>query len=225
MSRGSVADRAPRPKASFERLETMFATPTPAQRILRIDSSMRVDGSTTRSLADQLIAKLADGAALSVTRRDLAAETPSVIDANWIAANFTEPADRTAEQKAALAESDALVAELQAADTIVIAAPIYNFGPPAALKAWIDQVARARVTFRYTPTGPEGLLSGKKAYLLVASGGTEAESAIDFTTPYLRHVLGFLGITDVTIVAADRQMADPESATRAGSAISALSGA
>jgi FMN-dependent NADH-azoreductase len=111
---------------------------------------------------------------------------------------------RSAAQRAALAESDALVAELAAADLLVIGVPIYNFGVPAALKAWVDMVARARLTFRYTENGPEGLLRGKRAYLVVASGGTAVGSEIDFATGYLRHVLGFLGIEDVQIIAADR---------------------
>ncbi len=86
---------------------------------------------------------------------------------------------------------------MQAADTLVIGLPIYNFGVPAALKAWVDQVARAGVTFRYTETGPKGLLTGKRAIIAVASGGTEAGSDVDFATGYIRHVLGFIGITDV----------------------------
>jgi len=90
------------------------------------------------------------------------------------------------------------------ADVLVIGVPIYNFGIPAALKAWVDMVARARLTFRYTEQGPEGLLRVKRAYLVVASGGTAAGSAVDFATGYLRHVLGFLGIDDVEIIAADR---------------------
>ena len=89
---------------------------------------------------------------------------------------------------------------------MVIGSPIYNFGVPAALKAWIDMIARARKTFHYTDNGPEGLLTGKKAYVLMASGGTEVGSEIDFASGYLRHVLGFIGIDDVTIIAADQQM-------------------
>jgi FMN-dependent NADH-azoreductase len=121
-------------------------------------------------------------------------------------ANFTAPDQRNALQRAALVESDALVAELMATDVLVIGVPIYNFGIPAKLKAWVDMVARARVTFRYTEDGPVGLLRGKRAYFVVASGGTAVGSAIDFATGYLRHVLGFLGIDDVEIVAADRVM-------------------
>jgi len=92
---------------------------------------------------------------------------------------------------------------LQAADTIVIAAPVYNFGPPATLKAWADLVARAGTTFQYTANGPEGLLTGKKAYLAIATGGTPVGADFDFMSRWLTFFLGFLGITDVAIVAAD----------------------
>ena len=125
----------------------------------------------------------------------------------WVGANFTPDEARTPEQRETLALSDTLIAELEAADTLVLGVPIYNFGVPAAFKAWIDLVARARKTFKYSETGPVGLLEGKTAYVVVASGGTAAGSEIDFATPYLRHVLGFLGIHDVTIIAADQLMA------------------
>ncbi len=105
--------------------------------------------------------------------------------------------------KAKLALSDSLVADLQEASHIVIASPIYNFSVPAVLKAWIDMVARARVTFRYTENGPEGLLKGKKAYLVIASGGVPLGSDMDYASTYLRHVMGFLGIDDVTLVNAN----------------------
>ena len=176
--------------------------------VLRVDGSGRTEGSVSRMLTDSLIERLsADGAA--VTTRDLADGVPLVNQA-WIAANFTPAEDRSDAQRHALSFSDALVAELQAADVVVIGAPIYNFGVPAALKAWIDLVARARITFRYTENGPEGLLTGKKAVIVVASGGTTVGSDIDFASGYLKHVLGFLGITDVETVAADQLMAGSE---------------
>ena len=173
--------------------------------ILQIHASMRVDGSQSRALSEALVGRLKAQGPVEVKVRDLAEPIPFVDDA-WIAANLTEAAARTDDQKSALAMSDQLVNELQWADTLVIGLPIYNFGPPAALKAWIDMVARARVTFRYGENGPEGLLTGKKAFLIVASGGTAIDSNIDFATPYMRHVLGFVGIHDVTVVAADRLM-------------------
>lgn len=172
-------------------------------RVLRVDASARGEGSITRHLADRLLAALAERADIAVASRDLAQGLPFV-DADWVAANFTDPAARTASQRETLAGSDALVDEVRGADVWVIATPIYNFGVPASLKAWIDQIARARLTFRYTDEGPEGLLVGKKVYILTATGGTEVGSAIDFATPWLKFVLGFLGVKDVEVVAADR---------------------
>lgn len=175
-------------------------------RVLRVDASARVEGSVSRQLADALLGELgARVPALSVARRDVAPGLPFV-DAAWVGANLADPEARTVTERDALAHSDALVAELMAADVLVIATPIYNFSVPASLKAWIDQVARARLTFRYGASGPEGLLSGKKAYVIATSGGTEVGSAIDFATPWLRFVLGFLGISDVEVIAADRGM-------------------
>jgi FMN-dependent NADH-azoreductase len=191
--------------------------------ILRIDASARNSGSTTRQLADQLVTRLVEqGYGSAVTRRDLALTPPALLTEAWVGANFTDDADRSDDQRAVLAHSDELIAELEAADTIVIGVPVYNFAIPAALKAWIDQIARARRTFRYTETGPEGLLTGKKAYLVVASGGVPVGSDYDFATGYLRHVLGFVGITDVTIIEAGQQMMDSEAVTRATAAIDQL---
>ncbi|MEL7465570.1 MAG: NAD(P)H-dependent oxidoreductase [Pseudomonadota bacterium] len=190
--------------------------------ILRIDASMRRDGSTTRMLSDEVIGALAPA---SVVVRDLA-DGVDLIDEAWIGANFTDPAERTDAQKATLAGSDALVEEVEAADTLVIGVPIYNFGVPAALKAWIDQIARAKRTFKYTENGPVGLLEGKTAYLVVASGGTAAGSEIDFATGYLKHVLGFVGVTDVHVIDASKQGAGADGAiARARTALPALAAA
>ena len=172
--------------------------------VLEIAASGRNDGSVSRMLSADLIGALEERqGSIELTRRDLGKGLPFVDEA-WISANFTAAEERSAEQRAVLAESDALVAELKAADVLVIGTPIYNFGIPAALKAWIDMVLRARLTFRYTENGPEGLLAGKKAYVVVASGGVPVDSAVDFATPYLRHALGFIGITDVDVIAADQ---------------------
>lgn len=178
-----------------------------ATAILRIDTSARSSGSVSRDLTDRVIARFPEA---TVTTRDLAPGLP-LIDETWVGANFTPAADRTPDQRAVLALSDELIAEVEAADTLVIGLPIYNFGVPATLKAWVDQVARAGVTFRYTENGPEGLLQGKRAIVIVASGGTRAGSEIDFATGYIRHVLGFVGITEVEFVTADRLALDPES--------------
>ena len=184
--------------------ETTRNTPL---KVLEVAASGRNDGSVSRMLSADLIGALEERhGSIELTRRDLKEALPFV-DESWINANFTAEEERSTEQRAVLAQSDALVAELRAADVLVIGAPIYNFGVPAALKAWIDMVARARLTFRYTENGPVGLLKGKRAYLAVASGGTAVGSEMDFATGYLRHILGFLGIDDVQIVAADRLMA------------------
>ncbi len=174
-------------------------------QVLRIDASGRQDQSSTRGLADNLINALADRySSVEVVSRDLALGMPHV-DQSWIEANFTPEEERSTDHQQRLSYSDRLVDEFKAADVIVIGVPIYNFGIPAALKAWVDMVARARLTFRYTGNGPEGLLKGKKAYLLVASGGVAVDSEADFATPYMRHVLGFLGITDIEVVTATQQ--------------------
>ena len=187
--------------------------------ILRIDSSARTDGSQTRAMLDRIEAKLGG----AVTRRDVGGEALPQISGTWVGANFTGADERSEDQKEALALSDALIAEVRAAGTLLIGVPIYNFGIPASLKAWIDLVARAGVTFRYTPEGPVGLLEGKRAIVAVASGGTEAGSPIDFATPYMRHVLGFIGIHDVQFVFHDRAMADADAAAaRAEEGIAAL---
>ena len=168
--------------------------------ILELNASGRQSGSVSRMLSAELVrAFQQQHANTAVARRDLAAGI-SFVDEDWIAAAF---AGDDADAKPGVAESDTLVAELVAADVLVIGTPIYNFAIPAALKAWLDQVARPRVTFRYTEDGSVGLLEGKKAYIVLASGGVPVGSPVDFATPYLRHMLGFLGISDVDIIAAD----------------------
>jgi len=190
-------------------------------RLLRLDASHRGDASVSRRLTDRIADRFSDAGA-EITERDLT-EGLCRIDGAWIGANFTDPDKRTDEQRARLSESDALVAELQAADVVLIGLPVYNFGVPAELKTWIDLVSRRQVTFRYTPEGPEGLLSDKRAIVAVASGSTGLGSEIDFVSGYLRHVLGFIGIRDVVFVAADRMALDGGGAMeRAEAAIEAL---
>ena len=168
---------------------------------LRIDTSARHAASHTRDLLDAYV-KTAGG---SVTERDVSEGLP-VVTEHWVAGAYTAPDQRTPEQREALALSDQLIAELRAADTVAIALPIYNFGVPASLKLWMDQVARAGVTFAYTETGPVGLLEGKRAVIVVASGGTESGGPQDYATPHLVHFLNFIGISDVEIFKADQLM-------------------
>ena len=165
-------------------------------RLLRIDASARREGSRSRALLNALEARLTP---TEIMRRDLADGVP-LIDAAWIAARDTPAEARGSAEWSALAWSDAAIAELKAADTLAIGLPVYNFGPPAALKAWIDQIARPRVTFRYTSDGPVGLLKGKRAFVAFAAGGTRLGSPVDFASGYMRHVLGFLGIDDVRFI-------------------------
>ena len=172
-------------------------------KVLEVSASGRHADSVSRMLTREIIEALeVREGDLEVTRRDLSDGIP-LVDEAWITANFTADEERTEQHREALALSDALVAELRAADVLVIGSPIYNFGVPAALKAWVDMIARARLTFRYTPEGPQGLLGGKKAYVVIASGGVPVDSPVDFATPYLRHALRFVGITDVDVIAAD----------------------
>ncbi|GAA6209033.1 NAD(P)H-dependent oxidoreductase [Cognatishimia sp. WU-CL00825] len=168
--------------------------------VLHIDSSARYIDSISRRLSAGIATSLQ---ADTVVRRDLSEGLP-FLNETWVSATFTPKDDRSEAQAEALKTSDILVQELQNADTIVIGLPLYNFGVPASLKAWIDLIARAGVTFQYTDTGPKGLLSGKKAIITIASGGVDIGSPMDFASPYLRQVLGFLGISDVTILSSSQ---------------------
>lgn len=173
---------------------------------LHIDASARKADSITRKYTQKVLDRFEPERVLT---RDLNAPLP-FLDEEWVNANFTPIDQRSDAQKNKLAVSDELIAELKEADIVVIGLPVYNFGLPASLKAWIDLVARAGVTFNYTEYGPKGLLEGKRAVVVVASGGVEVGSEADFATNYLRHVLGFIGITEVEIVAADKLAIDAD---------------
>ena len=170
-------------------------------KIMHIDVSARKGDSVTRKLSAQLVGRLA-GNNGQVTYRDVSEGLPFIDEAK-IAAYFTAPGERTDEHRKAITLSDTIVSELKNNDILVIGVPIYNFSMPASLKAWADLAARVGETFRYTATGPVGLLENKKAYVVIASGGTRVDSQIDFLTPWLRHFLGFIGIKDVTVISAD----------------------
>jgi FMN-dependent NADH-azoreductase len=152
----------------------------------------------------------------TLVERALSAETMPHLDGETFLAMGTATGDLSSRQKAAVALSDKLIAELEAADTIVLAAPMYNFSIPSTLKAWIDHVARRGRTFRYTEKGPEGLLKDKKVFVLTARGGVYSNGApaavFDFQEPYLRALLGFLGLTDVTFVHFEGLAMGPEAA-------------
>ncbi len=164
--------------------------------ILRVDSGAEHPGSVSRRLADELITRIAGPDDVVVRRH--AIEGLPIVTGAWVAAAFADG------DRAALAISDALVDELLEADEIVLVAPVYNFGIPAAMKAWIDQVVRAGRTFRFTEAGPEGLVKATRAWIVTASGGTPIGSEIDFNTTYLRAILGFIGVSDVRVIAAEQ---------------------
>jgi len=169
--------------------------------ILHIDASSRLSESVSRRLSRVIVEKLRSDNT-EVTYRDVHSGLPFV-DEEMIGAYYTAKDQRSDQQNRAIELSDQIVDELVDNDTIVIGAPMYNFGPPASLKAWADLAARVGDTFRYTDNGPEGLLKNKKAYLVIATGGAEINSEVDFVTPWLKHFLGFLGIDNVETVKAD----------------------
>lgn len=174
--------------------------------ILHIISSPRKGASNSIKLGNAIIERLQQqhpGAAVVV--KDLTVAPFPHLEEAHLNAFFTPAENHTAENKEAIRHSDEAIQQIKEADILVIGAPMYNFGISSVLKAWIDHIARAGVTFRYTANGPEGLLQGKKVYVAVATGGVYEGDlrSIDFVTPYLKHILGFIGITDVTFIKAE----------------------
>ena len=175
--------------------------------LLHLDSSPLGDASISRHLSEEFVQnwrrRHPDG---KIITRDLSANPPPVITAEWIGASFTPEEARTPAQREALAISDTLVAELEAADEYVVGVPMHNFTIASVLRLWIDQVARADKTFAYVDGRPVGILKGKKATFLVASGGVygpgSAMASYNFVEPYLRTFFGFLGVTEVQAYAA-----------------------
>jgi len=179
-------------------------------RLLRLDASANPGESGSSKLADNLIEQLQQrGREIVIRRRDLNLD-PSFIDGSWIEANFTAANDRSRAQIRALGLSDQLIEELNWADHVVLATPMYNFGVPATLKAWIDQVCRAGVSFRYTENGPEGLLAGKSADIVITTDGAPLGSPVDFVSGYLKQVFAFIGIEEVNIFGADQMNVDAQ---------------
>jgi FMN-dependent NADH-azoreductase len=196
--------------------------------ILVIDSSAGGESSVSRGLVGDAVAALtAAQPAAKVVYRDLGRDPPPHLTEANIAGVRAEPS--TDQEHAARALSDTLIAELRAADVVVIGAPMYNFSVPTSLRAWLDHVLRAGETFRYSEAGPEGLLKGKRVIVIEARGGFYSEGpaqAIDFQEPYLRHLLGFVGLTDVAFVRAEKTGFGPaardEAVARAQAEIRAL---
>ena len=175
-------------------------------QVLVIESSARQQGSVSRQLTEQFIQQWrAANPDDQVQVRDLALEPVPHLDSTLLGGWMTPVAQQTAAEQAALSRSNMLTNELLAADVLVLAAPMYNFAIPSTLKAWLDHVLRAGVTFKYTDTGPQGLLSGKRAFVLTARGGIYAGTGLDHQEPYLRQALAFIGIHEVSFIHAEGQ--------------------
>ncbi|MNS73519.1 FMN-dependent NADH-azoreductase [compost metagenome] len=173
-------------------------------RVLVIESSARQQGSISRQLTSDFVSQWqAAHPGDQVTLRDLAVNPVPHLDANLLGGWMKPEEQRNSDELQALARSNELTDEVLAADVLVLAAPMYNFTIPSTLKAWLDHVLRAGVTFKYTETGPQGLLTGKKAYMLTARGGIHAGATTDHQEPYLRQVMAFIGIHDVTFIHAE----------------------
>lgn len=181
--------------------------------ILQINASARREGANSTRVANSIVERLqSTHPAATLTLRDLAATPQPVLDEVALGALFTPAEQRTPEQAARVALDDALIAEVQAADVIVLGVPMYNFGVPVQLKNWIDAIARNGVTFRYTANGPEGLLKNKIVYVALARGGRYRGTEADTQVPYLKTVLGFLGMTEVRFIYAEGLNMGPEAA-------------
>ena len=184
--------------------------------ILQINASARREAANSTRVANSIVARLQSAnPEAGLTVRDLAATPHPVLDEAALGALFTPADKRTAEQAARVALDDALIAQLQSVDAIVLGVPMYNFGVPVQLKTWIDAIARAGVTFRYTANGPEGLVKGKKVYVALARGGLYRDTPADSQVPYLKSVLAFLGMTDVEFIYAEGLAMGADSASKA----------
>ncbi|GGF49915.1 FMN-dependent NADH-azoreductase [Aliidongia dinghuensis] len=188
-------------------------------QILVVTASPRGSASYSNQVADALVAKLkAERPGATVVVRNLADTPLDHVGEAFVTGRVLPPADRSAAQAAAMVPSDAAIAEVNASDVIVIASPMYNFGVPSTLKAWIDHLARPGVTFSYSANGPEGLIKGKKVYLVEARGGVYSEGpyqVLNFQEPYLKAVLGFLGIKDLETITVEGIGYGPEAAEKA----------
>jgi len=172
--------------------------------LLHIKSSLFADHGQSTQLADQFITQwLEKNPNGQVVSRDLVKEPLPHLDADLIAALMSEPAQRNEQQQAVVALSDSLIDELQQADLVLIGVPMYNFGVPSQMKTWLDLLARAGVTFRYTETGPVGLLQDKPVVLLATRGGLYKEAGMDHQIPFLKQFLGFVGLNSVEVIYAE----------------------
>ena len=181
--------------------------------ILQINASARREGANSTRVANTIVERLkAAHPGAQVSLRDLAVTPHPVLDEAALGALFTLADQRTPAQHARVALDDALIAEVQVHDILVLGVPMYNFGVPVQLKSWIDAIARVGVTFRYTENGPEGLLQGKKVYIALARGGLYRDTVKDAQVPYLKTIFGFLGMHDVRFIYAEGLAMGPDAA-------------
>ncbi|TEW52664.1 FMN-dependent NADH-azoreductase [Psychromonas algicola] len=180
-------------------------------KVWHIDSSSRNEQSHSRRITQQFIDSLSKKTAVESNPLNVAAGLPFLTDA-MIGSYFTPDEQRTAEQKSVISVSNDIVTSAKDADVWVIGVPIYNFSMPASFKAFIDLLCRSKETFTYTETGPVGLLENKQVFVVVASGGTEIGSDVDFLTPWLKHCLGFIGVENVHFIHADKYSPEKEEA-------------
>ena len=181
------------------------------KNILAIHSSLFEENSVSSLLTNELIADLrAEGEEFELVERDFRSESIPHLDGKWLQALSTDEAERDSDQQAKVKFSDSLIEELMEADTILIGLPMYNFSVPSMLKAWIDHIARAGETFKYTETGSVGLLTNKRVFLLTAMGGIHEPGKTDFLRPYMKQALSFVGLEDVEFITADGFNMGPE---------------
>lgn len=180
------------------------------KQLLQLDASANLSSSASKKLGAELVAKFQKAyPKVQLKQRDLN-QGLDFIDEGWVSANLTPADQRTLEHQQTLALSDVLIAELQQADRIVITTPMYNFGVPATLKAWIDLVCRAGITFQYSSEGPVGLLKDKRVDIVITTGGVPLQSPVDFVSAYLKQVFHFIGIDDINFIAADQMAIDAD---------------
>lgn len=177
-------------------------------KILKINSSIQTEKSVSRKLVNQLVSKLTN-TEKNIIERDLAMGLP-LLTQDMVTAFYTPEDQHTYDQKEQVETSDLLIKEIEDSEIIIMGIPIYNFSVPASVKAYFDLIARVGITFKYTDKGPVGLFENKKVYVVITSGGTGFMSDADFASAYIKHFLGFIGITDVNFISADQLMMNRE---------------
>jgi FMN-dependent NADH-azoreductase len=177
-------------------------------KILKINSSIQTEKSVGRKLVDQLVSRFTNNES-QVIERDLAKGLP-LLTQDMVNAFYTPEDKHTDDQKEQVVTSNLLIKEIEASEIIIMGIPIYNFNIPASVKAYFDLIARVGITFKYTDKGPVGLFENKKVYVIVTSGGTPFMGDGDFASSYIKHFLGFIGITDVNFIPADQLVANSE---------------